>query len=153
MPVYLFDSSALVKRYVREVGSVWVDSLLHPAAGNEIHIVRIAAVEVTAALTRRSRGGGLTPILATSAIARFRRDLTTTFRIVEITPALIADAMDLSERHGLRGYDAVQLAGALHVAAGGLTTGSPVTLVSADTELNAAAFTEGLQVDDPNTHP
>jgi predicted nucleic acid-binding protein len=75
------------------------------------------------------------------------------FRIVEVTPALIQSSMDLAERHGLRGYDAVQLAGALEVAAGSAATGTQTTLVSSDLELNSAALVVGLRVEDPNAHP
>ena len=62
--------------------------------------------------------------------------------------------MTLAEQHGLRGYDAVQLAAALGLHAvrhmGGLP---PMTFVSADSDLNTAAQTEGLIVDDPIAHP
>lgn len=34
MADYFFDSSALVKRYVREVGSDWVGQLTDPPAGH-----------------------------------------------------------------------------------------------------------------------
>jgi uncharacterized protein len=56
--------------------------------------------------------------------------------------------------HGLRAYDAVQLAAALEVNRSHQTGGSgPVTLVSAADALNAAATAEGLTVEDPNAHP
>ena len=62
--------------------------------------------------------------------------------------------MRLGNTHALRAYDAVQLAVALEVnriyqAAGS----SPVTLVSADRDLNDAATAEGLTVENPNLHP
>jgi hypothetical protein len=62
--------------------------------------------------------------------------------------------MALAERHGLRGYDAIQLAAALEINS--FRTGQglpPITLLSADAELNAAAVRDGLTVDDPNSHP
>jgi predicted nucleic acid-binding protein len=152
MLVYVL-SSAVVKRYLNEIGTAWITSLLSPAEANELHLVRIAGAEVTAAISRRSRGGGLAPGQAAIVLARFRIEFASLFRIVEVSPALIQSAMDLAERHGLRGYDAVQLAGALEVAAGGVTIGTPTTLVSSDVELNSAALTEGLQVEDPNAHP
>ncbi len=34
MAVYYFDTSALVKRYVAEVGTAWMTTLCAPAAGN-----------------------------------------------------------------------------------------------------------------------
>jgi uncharacterized protein len=58
-----------------------------------------------------------------------------------------------SRTHRLRAYDAVQLAVALEVNRIHQMAGSPVTLVSADRDLNAAATAEGLTVDDPNSHP
>jgi len=54
----------------------------------------------------------------------------------------------------LRAYDAVQLAVAIEVNRIYQTAGSgPVTLVSADGDLNAAATAEGLTIEDPNLHP
>ena len=62
--------------------------------------------------------------------------------------------MTLAETYGLRGYDAVQLAAAVEVNASYRSAGlPPITLVSADVELNAAASAEGLTVDNPNFHP
>jgi uncharacterized protein len=61
--------------------------------------------------------------------------------------------MELAETHSLRGYDAVQLAAALMVHNMRQALGLPaLELVSADRDLNDAATTEGLTVDNPNTH-
>jgi hypothetical protein len=60
VPVFFCDSSAIVKRYVNEIGTPWVLSLLAPAAGNRIYVARITSVEVVSAVTRRQRGGSLT---------------------------------------------------------------------------------------------
>ena len=154
MAGYFVDSSALVKRYVNETGSVWLSGLISPAAGNDIYIARITTVEVIAALTRRARGGTIVAADASAACLLFRNDLPHDYEIVEMTETLLKRAMTLAETHGLRGYDAVQLAAACEVnafcAASGL---SPLTFVSADRELNAAATGEGLLVDNPNVHP
>ena len=61
--------------------------------------------------------------------------------------------MLLAQRHGLRGYDAVQLASAMEVSALAQQFQSPFILVAADKELNAAAAAEGVQVENPNLHP
>ncbi len=59
--------------------------------------------------------------------------------------------MSLAEARGLRGYDAVQLAAGYAVNALCLTSGlPPLIFVSADNELNAAASSEGLIVENPN---
>ncbi len=153
MAIYFFDSSALVKRYIAETGTVWVRGITDPAAGNGIYVARITEVETVAALTRRKRKGDLTPGDAAAAIADVRVDFAAEYAVIEVAPVLIADAVRLAETHALRGYDAVQLAAALRVGADSLAVGlPPVTLISADSDLNDAGRAEGLLVDDPNTH-
>ena len=76
MAGYFVDSSALVKRYVNETGSVWLSGLISPAAGNDIYIARITTVEVIVALTRRAHGGTITAADASAACLLFRNDLS-----------------------------------------------------------------------------
>jgi len=153
---YFLDSSAILKLYVREVGHVWTSGLVWPGhrQGNSIHVARIAGVEVVAALARRKRGGSLSDLDASVVLTRFRRDFSIEFELVAMTPKVLTHAMILAEAHALRGYDAVQLAAALRVHDRRATKGlPPLTLISSDLELNAAALAEGLAVDDPNAHP
>lgn len=150
MALYFLDSSALLKRYVSEIGTAWVQSLFDPGFHNRIDIAAISAVEVTAAIARRLRAGSVTAMEANRFFAELHRDLRRDFQIIAITPALISEAMRLAELHALRGYDAVQLAAAIAVRS---VSSLPVTIVSADAELNAVARIEGFTVEDPNTHP
>lgn len=153
MASYFFDSSALAKRYVTETGTAWVQSLADPAAGNSLYVARITLVELVSAITRRKRNGDLTPAAASAAISDVRADFVSDYQVIEITASLVAQAEALSEKHALRGYDAVQLAAALQAnAAYVVAAQSVVTLISADLDLNGAGATEGLIVDDPNTH-
>ncbi len=152
--VYYVDTSALSKRYVTETGTTWLQARLDPSTGCTVYIVRITAVELIAALTRRERGGTLLSSDAAVARAAFRIHLRAEYKVIEVTEALANRAMTLAEVYGLRGYDAVQLAAAIEVNASYRVAGLPaITLNSADTELNAAAMAEGLTVDDPNSHP
>ncbi len=154
MAAYFFDSSAAVKRYSNETGTNWVKGIADPAAGNKIYIALITGAEVVSAIARKARSGGLSAIDASRAIADFRLDFTSVYRTVEVTFDLIKKAMEIAEKHTLRGYDAVQLAVALGVNVYWLNLGMPaLTLVSADADLNTAALTEGLAVEDPNDHP
>ena len=151
---FFFDTSALVKRHVNETGSAWVRSLTRPDAGHELYIARVTAVEVFAAITRRQRGGHLSPAQGRAIIGHFRRHLAQRYNVLELTPALFTEAMSVARKHGLRAYDAVQLTAALEINRLNQEDGyGPVTLVSADRELNAAAAAEGLVVEDPMTHP
>lgn len=154
MAALIFDASGIVKRYVNETGTAWVQGQADPAAGNDVFLSQITRVEVTAAIARRGKKPLPPGVTITGLLAQFRYDIAHQYIILQITPALLAEAERLAEHHELRGYDAVQLAASveLHRArlAGGL---APLTLVSADDELNAAALAEGLLVDDPNLHP
>jgi uncharacterized protein len=131
-----------------------VTAITSSGVGNEIFIVRISAVEVVSALVRRIRGGSIDAADGVAAIAQFKADLQNEYQVVETTEVLVDRAMSLAEMHALRGYDSVQLAAAceLHavLTANGLP---PLTFVSADIALNAAAVAEGLVTDNPNSHP
>ncbi|MDZ8138276.1 MAG: type II toxin-antitoxin system VapC family toxin [Nostoc sp. DedQUE04] len=154
MAVYFLDSSALVKRYISETGSVWVLGLFDPALNNEVFIAAITAVEIIAAITRRSRSGSISIIDATTTRNQFKIDLQKDYQIVEITENIINSGMVLSETYGLRGYDAIQLAVGRVVNTISIANGlSPITFVSADNELNAAVVSEGLMIENPNSHP
>jgi uncharacterized protein len=154
MADYFLDTSALVKRHVNEAGSRWVKSLVRAKAGHRLYIARITAVEVTSAITRRQHAGDLTPAQAGAILGHFRRHLIQRYRVIELTPALFNNAMLAARTHRLRAYDAVQLAVALEIRQQRQEAGfGPVTLISADRDLNAAATAEGLVVDDPRAHP
>jgi predicted nucleic acid-binding protein len=110
---YLMDSSALVKRYVIETGTAWVRSLTHYRTGNQIFLARITIVEVTSAIARRRAGRTIRSAQASSFLSRFREHVAKRYTVLEVRPALLADATTLANRHALRAYVAVQLAVAL----------------------------------------
>ena len=150
---YFVDSSALVKRYVRETGTAWVRGVTRRRTGTHIYMALITAVEVTSAIARR-RGGTLTAAQASSLLSRFRKHLAGRYLPSQITPALVSNAMKQANKHRLRAYDAVQLAAALDVYRDWSSNHlGAFVFVSADRDLNAAAIDEGLTVEDPNLHP
>jgi predicted nucleic acid-binding protein len=150
---YFFDSSAIVKRYVNETGTPWVRRLTRKGRPEPIYLARITTVEVTSAVARRRKGGTLTAARVRDINTRFRSHLAQRYLVAEITPGLLASAMQLADAHALRAYDAVQLAAALELSTRWQAAGlGSVTLVSADKDLNAAAQAEGLTVEDPNSH-
>jgi len=154
MAAFFFDSSALVKYYVNEVGSAWVESLIDAQPVNEISIAQITSVEVVAGIARRVRAGMTSAADAAAAIQLFRSDLLAKFDVSAVNQQRIEEAMGLAELHRLRAYDSIQLAFAVAIASQ-LTARSvgTLTLISADLELNQAAQAEGLLTDDPNQHP
>jgi predicted nucleic acid-binding protein len=152
MPHYFLDSSGLVKRYVAETGSDWMQNLCAPS--NTIYISRITGAEVIAAIFRRLRMGDLRPEDAQVVARRFKDDFGRIYRVIEVTAKAVERAMELAKARALRGYDAVQLATAseLHHLRQEMNL-PPLTFVSADGDLNEAAEAEGLLTDNPTTHP
>lgn len=154
MSSYFLDSSAVVKRYLPEVGTPWVRQLCDPASGAAIIVGAITAVEVAAALAARHRAAaGIAATAHDNALALFLRHYGDEYAIVDLDRGIIAQAIALPQRRRLRGYDAVQLATALAadraLRAAGLT---PLIFVAADRDLLTAARAEGLAVDDPHLH-
>ena len=99
MADYFTDSSALVKRYVRETGSAWLSGLFDPSLNNEVFIVAITAVEIVAALTRRARIGTTTAADAAAACNQFRSDWLVDYQVVEVNDTLLSHAMTLAETY------------------------------------------------------
>src|SRR5438477_12804963 len=105
---------------------------------NTIYLVRITEVEVVSAISRRLREGKLSPPDANLGVTNFRYDFIRQYRVIEILPGLTSRAASLVQIHGLRAYDAVQLAAALEINADRAAAGlSGITLISADATLNA----------------
>lgn len=153
MANYFCDSSGLVKRYASEIGTAWVQSITDPASGNMIIVSRITGAEVVAAIWKKVREGILSVADATTMTDDFKDHFYNQYRIVEVRADVIEEAMSLVTQRGLRGYDAVQLASVkiLHMRrqAAGLP---PLTFVSADDALLAAAQAEGLMTENPTLY-
>jgi uncharacterized protein len=151
MAYYFFDSSALVKYYVSETGTQWVHGIIDTQPQNEISIAHVTGAEIVAAIARRVRMGLTTATDGARAIGVFNTHFQTKYRVFIVSIETVERAMILAEKYALRGYDAIQLATASVVeeemTADGL---GPLTLISADGELNQAAEAEGLLTDDPN---
>jgi predicted nucleic acid-binding protein len=78
MALLYFDSSGIVKYYILEKGSSWVNRLVSastPAGewANEIVIARIGIVEVGAAIAKRQRMGEISQRLQENSDFRRRR--------------------------------------------------------------------------------
>jgi uncharacterized protein len=153
LTAYVLDSSAAVKLYLAEPGTLWLKTIAEAVPANDFLIVRTTVVEVAAALFRRVRGQLLPRLAAEQALLRFRDHLTRVFQVVELTPSLMDAAVSIAEVRALRGYDCVQLGAAIAVQRIRRATNldEPV-LVTADRELIAAARAEGMRVEDPNAH-
>ena len=59
---FYLDASALVKRYLAETGSAWVESVCADEETNAIAIAHFGLVETAAAFAAKQRGGFITPV-------------------------------------------------------------------------------------------
>lgn len=138
MIAYL-DASALVKRYVAERGSRETIALMADSEMAATSIVTRA--EVAAAFAKATRVRLITEDRARRAQRSFAEDWPDLVR-VPMTEALVVRAEALAWDHGLRGYDAVQLASALtwqeSVACG-------IVLATFDQQLWEAASRAGVK--------
>ncbi len=154
MTAYFLDSSALVKRYISETGSAWVQLQTDQETGNLLFIARITWVEVISALARRQREGSLTSADVAFVENEFRSDLNNQYQVIELDSTLAQTAGQLVGQYPLRAYDAVQLASVLRIQPAFATTQSTqLIFLTADNRLSAIATALGLLTDNPNNHP
>ena len=151
---YFLDTSALVKRYVPELGSNWIQSITVPAAGNFLAISQITWVEVCSAFSRRQREGSLSGDEVDQLMGDFRTDFDNQYEVLEVDRTLIETAGALVMQNPLRAYDSVQLASALRVQSTLVSVpDTQLVFVSADNRLLNIAHSEGLATDNPNNYP
>ena len=153
MQIYYFDTSALIKLYIDETGSDWVQTI-YDKQSEKIIFAKIGIVETAAALTRRERMNEITPELQKSLYSKMLEDANNRFQVIAVADEIIYSAAALTQRHPLRGYDAVHLAAALELNRYfELNRTTPITFVSADEKLCLSASIEGLNIENPNHHP
>jgi len=133
------DASALVKRYIVERGSRETIALTADSDMTATSIV--SRTEVAAAFAKAVRVGLVKDDVARKAQRRFAGDWPDLARVL-VTEALVERAERLAWEHGLRGYDAVQLASALTWQE---SVGEEIVLATFDQQLWEAAKRSGLQ--------
>jgi len=150
---YFVDSSAVVKRYIIEIGTPWFQNLVKNVNPRRIFISKITGAEVIAAFSRRLRTKEMSLTDYQNAVANFERDFQHYYSQVAVTDVVINNAMQLAKHHPLRGYDSVQLASAILLKRRLHQMEQPdLTFISADGNLCQIAAFERLHVENPNLH-
>lgn len=127
-----FDTSVLVKRYVKEEGSTTARRLLQRY---RFLSSAVAPVEILSALSRRRTAGELTQRDFLAIRARLHKDRAY-WELVEAGAIVLSQAEDLVQKTGLRTLDALHVASALTFqAASGLT----IPFITADVRQREAA--------------
>jgi hypothetical protein len=148
---YFFDTSALLKRYLRESGSDWVRALLRSPL-HSITLSTLATVEVNAVVARQQKGQRLTLLRINRIRALYLAHLSAAngYIRIPISEALLERASDLAGQYQLRALDSIHLASAI---IGRAAMNIQFVFVTSDKELLAAAKAEKFPIDDPLLHP
>ena len=131
-----FDTSAFVKRYVREAGTdavlQWCDQ------ATEIILSGIALAEVVSTFCRLQREGKITDTQYRQLKSLLMADIEDA-AICDLTPVVLAHAIRSLENNVLRGMDAIHIGSALALKVD--------VFVSADQRQLEAAAGSGLRVE------
>ncbi|MBI4322578.1 MAG: type II toxin-antitoxin system VapC family toxin [Chloroflexi bacterium] len=151
MPAYYVETSALLKRYRREVGSHLVREFLDNKQDDEAFVTsHFTVLEVSAVVARWLRGRGLRRQFA-QFTARFLHDLRDYgFEILSLDDVVVREANALLSDYPLRAPDALHFATA--VRASGTAAADSYYVVCTDKEIGDACSRYGLAVLDPE-HP
>jgi uncharacterized protein len=147
LALYYLETSALVKLYVREIGT---ERLLRLAARTNNHrfaILALTRVEMHSAIRRRQREGDIDGSAAERLLSQFEQHLESRFVKQVLNDSLIDLATSLVSRHALRAYDAVQLAGCLMLKQN--SASDEPSFVCSDQRLLQAAEKEAISCFDP----
>ena len=148
MSLYYLETSALVKLYVRELGTDRLLELTSRSSDSRLAILSLTRVEFISAVRRRERNREIPTAVATGLIEAFGRHVQTRFVTQAVTDFVIDLANALVDRYALRAFDAIQLGG--YAALKNTTsTAEPPVFVCADRDLLAAAEMEGFPTLNP----
>jgi uncharacterized protein len=139
MILYL-DTSALVKRYVKETFSDLVITLWNGA--EEIVTSSVAYAETMASFFKKKRECGSGDGVIKEALDSFQKEWLGFIR-VEVNDGLNGHIRKVVEKHPLRGFDAIHLASALLIQE---RLPGEFTFACFDNRLLEAAEKEGLMV-------
>ena len=117
-------------------------------------LAEITLAEVSAALAAKHRAtGGITHLQMERVLSRFLQDCDESFLLLPVDRPVIDLAVELAQKHRLRGYHAVQLATVLVAGETLISQGlTPPVFVASDEDLLAAARAEDLTVKNPLEH-
>jgi predicted nucleic acid-binding protein len=100
------------------------------------------------------RGQFITQTEYQSLRTKLATDTQQQYQLISLASQHVDEAIELTARHKLRGYDAVHLACALYLNRLLLDSNlPPLTFIASDQDLLQAAQAEGLAVDDPSDYP
>lgn len=141
-PWAYFDTSVLIKRYVKERGSARARALLR---NHRFLSSAVAPVEAVSALYRRRAAGDVAQDDFEAIISRFTKDRVY-WELIEVSPTVLNQAEDLIARTGVRTLDAIHLASVVMFQNATGMPGARIPFITGDVQQRDAAGRLGLEV-------
>lgn len=138
------DSSALVKRYVKEAGSARLVETL--SISDVIATSKLAFPELLSAFTRKRRSRELSEKSFRAAVRRLEEDWKDLL-VVDLHDDLLPLIKSLVMKYALKGADSVHLSSALWLSE---SSGMSVVFSASDAQLLKAARAERLEIFNPS---
>ncbi len=144
MPEFYIDTSSLVKRYWRELGTDFVQALFVYVTNYNQKLITLnqTTTELASAASRLAREGKFTANLARSYVQDFLVESTSTINFIEISDEITDRSIDLVFQHPLKAADALHLACALELQ----EEVQDLIFISDDNRLCTAAESESLTI-------
>ena len=130
-----FDTSAIAKRYIDEIGTEIVIDICQKTT--ELYLCSICVPEFISVISRLKREGRITQSQFNNIKKTFLVEIVDA-TILQITPEIIINSVHLLEKYSLRTLDS------LHISCGKLI--KPDLFVSGDKRQLEAAMSEGLKI-------
>lgn len=148
MVTFYFDTSAIVKRYHKELGSNVVDKIFEfKEHGFVISFWTI--LEFIVAFSAKRKRKLLSEEAFRVTLARFLKDVLDEFTIRSVSDELVASAISIANKHALPSADCLQLTSALELKKILGEIKQKVVLIASDEEMNEVARKEGLELVNP----
>ncbi len=146
--IYFLDTSALLKRYLNEVGSVYLRRLFGPAA-TLFYQTFLTPLEATSALYRQHRARQLSAEELSLLLKSYAAHSHEEYLLVPYSESIMDSANRLIAHHPIRALDAIQLASVLWLRDHLPVSAPSLIFLSADDRLVAFALREHLQAENP----
>jgi predicted nucleic acid-binding protein len=150
VPIVYVETSALIKKYIQEVGSDVIGELFeHQSTIGLFSISVLATLELKSALARLQRGGRITDPDRNDLLAEFWSDSTLFSIAMSVDNLLLDEAGEFLDKSALRTLDAMHFASAMRLKSLAERTDETLVMVTSDLELVSAWEAEGFVTINP----
>lgn len=148
MNYFLFDTSALIKRYAPETGTPLINQLFESVPRQQMLVPVLVFGELLSILVRKKNSGQISEMSYLQALADSQSEMIN-MTIQSVSDDLVWNSLALIEKYSINATDAIILRCALDMAHTILTLGHSLVLVTSDIRLANSAQLSNLVVWNP----